>query len=884
MDRERWARIQALFHEAADLPREEQLSFLNSACGDASLVEDVQAMLVEDARSNSLLDREMAEVVHEILSGPAGDYLPKQNFGPYKVKSALGEGGMGVVYLAERADLGSLAAIKVLRDAWLSPARRDRFASEQRTLAQLTHPSIARLYDADTSADGTPWFAMEYVEGVTLTSYCADHRSSVEQRLRLMLSVCEAVQYAHQHAVIHRDLKPSNILVKPDGTIRLLDFGIAKQIEALDTSVDKTMTVLRLMTPAYAAPEQIRGDRVGIQTDVYSLGVILYELLSGKLPFDLSTKTPGEAEELIMHQDPERPSLVWNGAAKAGKAAMKASKAEWDDLDVLCLTAMRKEPERRYSSVEALIRDIEHYLKREPLEARPDRLSYRLGKFVRRHRNAVAVSAAVVALVVGLVGFFTVRLARARNAAVSEAARAQRIQRFTLKLFQGGDEAAGPADDLRVVSLLDRGVQEAHALESEPQVQAEMYLTLGGIYQNLGKLDQAERLLQLSLDQRKSLFGADHPAVAESLIGLGLLRDAQARYDEAEDMVRNGLEMTKRHLSATHPAVAKATSSLGRVLEDRGEYDKAISTLEEAVRLQSGPDASRVELASSLTELANCNFYAGRYDVSDALNRRVIEIDRKLYGEKHPSVANDLINLGATQFERGHYPEAERYYRQAFEIIGGFYGKDNPETASAQTMLARALVSQNHLEEASGLLKEALRIQEKVYGAVHPRVASALNELGKVALQSGKYDEAEAEFERMAEIYRKIYSGKHYLIGVALSNLGTVETERKRFADAERNLREALHMFEQTLPADHVNFGITRVKLGRVLLRERRYRDAEVESRTGLDILAKQNNPSMSWIQKGRQDLAVICDNLREPAKAAGLRELMHARQETDRK
>jgi eukaryotic-like serine/threonine-protein kinase len=879
MDPERWERVQMLFHEAADMPREEQLSYLQRACDDASMVNDVQAMLAEDARGNSLLDREMAEVAHEILREPVNASLPKQNFGPFKIKRPLGEGGMGIVYLAERPDLGNLVAIKVLRDAWLSPARRERFASEQRTLAQLNHPAIARLYDADTSDDGTPWFAMEYVEGVPLTSYCKEHNSSADERLRLMLLVCEAVRYAHQNAVIHRDLKPSNILVRADGTIRLLDFGIAKQLETLDNPT-QTMTGMRLMTPAYAAPEQIRGERVGIQTDVYSLGVILYELLSGQLPFDLSTKTPGEAEQLITQQEPVRPSLIWTESAQLRKAPeMKASKAEWADLDVLCLTAMRKEPERRYPSVEAFIRDIEHYRNREPLEARADTWSYRVGKFVRRQRKAVAVSAAVMALIIGLVAFYTVRLARARNEAVAEATRAQRIQRFTLNLFQGGDESVGPSDELRVVTLLDRGVQEAHALDSEPQIQAEMYQTLGGIYQNLGKLDQAEKLLQQSLEQRKKLFGADHPVVAEGLVSLGLLRDAQARYDEAEQLVRQGLEMSKRHLPASHPAIAKATSSLGRVLEDKGEYDKAISTLNEAVRLQSGPEASRAELGSSLTELANCNFYAGHYDVSDALNRRVIEIDRKLYGERHPNVANDLINLGATQFERGYYPEAERYYRQALEIIGGFYGKDNQETASAQTMLARALVSQNKLDEASGLLKDALRIQEHVYGEVHPRVASALNELGKVAMQSGKYDEAEAEFQRMGEIYRKVYSGKHYLIGVALSNLGSVDTERKRFSDAERYLREALNVFEQTLPAGHVNFGITRVKLGRALLREGRYRDAETETQTGLDILAKQSNPSMSWIQKGRQDLAEIYDNLHEPAKAAGLRETLNDKQ-----
>jgi serine/threonine-protein kinase len=882
MDSNRWERVQALFHEAADLPMPAQQSFLKTACGsDETLRADVSAMLEQDALGGSLLDRGMAQVAHDVLCDSDSEVLLPQQFGPYRIKKPLGEGGMGVVYLAERADLGSQVAIKILRDAWLSPARRERFASEQRTLAQLNHPSIARLYDADTLADGTPWFAMEYVEGTLLTAYCAEHHCSIEERLQLFRSVCEAVQYAHQHAVIHRDLKPSNILVRPDGTVRLLDFGIAKQIETLDAPVDQTMTGLRLMTPAYAAPEQIRGERVGIQTDVYSLGVILYELLAGHLPFDLSSKTPGEAEALITGQDPEKPSVSVQQATDVAKeSGIRASKTAWADLDVLCLTAMHKDTRRRYQSVEALIRDVDHYLKGEPLEARPDSLRYRAGKFVRRNRSAVMATAAVFAITVSLVTFFTVRLARARNAAVAEAARTQRIQRFTLNLFQGGDEAVGPADDLRVVTLLDRGVQEARALDSEPQVQAELYQTLGGIYQNLGKLEQADKLLRTSLEQRKSLFGSDHPAVAESLVGLGLLRDAQAQYDDAEKLVRDGLEMSKRHLQPNHPAVAKATSSLGKVLEDRGEYDKAIQVLEEAVRLQSAPDASKADFGSSLSELANCHFYAGHFDVSDSLNQRALEIDRQLYGERHPSVANDLINLGAIQFERGHYVEAERYYRQALDIIQSFYGKDHPETASAQTMLGRALVSQNRLDDAASMLQDAVGIQERIYGKVHPRVASALNELGKVALQSGKYDQAEADFRRMADIYRSVYSGKHYYIGIALSNIGSVNTERKRYPEAEKYLRQALEMFGQTLPADHLNVGITRVKLGRVLLRERRYQEAETESRTGLEILAKQASPSVSWMQKGRQDLIAIYEALHQPEKAAKLQEPLDAKAE----
>ncbi|HEY4839819.1 MAG TPA: serine/threonine-protein kinase, partial [Candidatus Acidoferrales bacterium] len=405
MDSNRWTQIQSLFHDAADLPKSEQRAFLESACGsDDILLADVLALLDEDARSSSLLDRDVAYVADQILNDKSPQPAAFQEFGHYKIKHVLGEGGMGVVYLAEREDLHSLVAIKLLRDASLSPARRERFAVEQRTLAQLNHPCIARLYDAGILADGTPWFVMEYVDGLPLTEYCRQRNCSIDQRLRLFHAVCEAVLYAHQNAVIHRDLKPSNILVKNDGSVRLLDFGIAKQIDGADAPADQTRTALRLMTPAYASPEQIRGERVGIQTDVYSLGVILYELLAERLPFDLSGKTPAEAETLIAQTEPQKPSAPFKG-----KIDRHTTGTAWADLDVICLTAMHKDPQRRYRSVEALIRDVDHYLSGEPLEARPDTFRYRMGKFVKRNRRAVTAATLAFAAVVALVIFFLVR-------------------------------------------------------------------------------------------------------------------------------------------------------------------------------------------------------------------------------------------------------------------------------------------------------------------------------------------------------------------------------------------------------------------------------------------------------------------------------------------
>jgi serine/threonine-protein kinase len=876
MDSTRWEQIQTLFHEAAERPAPEQRAFLQSACGnDEPLLAEVLALLEEDSRGASLLDRGVAHAAYQMVGDAVHASIRTKKFGPYRIKEILGEGGMGVVYLAERDDLGNLVAIKVLRDAWLSPARRLRFASEQRILAQLNHPSIARLYDANTLEDGTPWFVMEYVDGVPLTDYCNKNNSSIPERLKLVRLVCEAVQYAHQHALIHRDLKPSNILVKRDGTVRLLDFGIAKQIEELDAPVNQTRTALRLMTPAYAAPEQIRGERTGVQTDVYALGVILYELLAGRLPFDLSHKTDAEAAAAITTQEPTRPSIAAEAAGgknSEGVNVPAASKAAWSDLDVLCLTAMHKDPARRYQSIEALVRDVDHYLKGEPLEAQPDSLRYTLGKFAHRNLQAVTAAAAVFAIIVGLVIFYTVRLTTARNAALAEAARTQRIQRFMTNLFQGGDPSAGPADDLRVVTLLDRGVQEARSLDTEPAVQAEMYDTLGGIYQKLGKFDQADSLLESALAKRKSLFGADSPETAKSVLALGSLRDAQAKYDEADKLIRQALAIDSRHLPRSDPAIAKAQLALGRLLEDRGSYTQSIAILEQTAQLYSRPGSSPADLADTLHELANSNYYAGHYDTSDALNQRVLIMYKEIYGDRHPRVADILINLGAVRYDLGHYAEAERYDRQAVDIVQVWYGMDNTETAADLTILARALVSENRFDEATALLQQSLEIKERKFGKVHPSIASTLNELGNVASKEGKYDDAERYFESMVDIYRQIYPDGHYLVGIALSNLASVYTAREEWSRAEPLYREAIRIYTEKQGPTHVNVGIARIKLGRTLLRQQRYAESEAETRAGYDILITQMEPRVSWLVNARKDLVEESVALNQPDQAAKFR------------
>lgn len=872
MDAARWERIQGLFNDALALPESDRLAFLEEACAaDSLLLEETLGLLAADAGGVPLLDGGLEDAARAVLevAEPA-----ERSIGPYRLLRLLGEGGMGVVFLARREDLGNQVAIKILRDASLSPARRGRFAVEQRTLARLVHPAIAQLYDAAVLPDGTPYFVMEYVEGLPLTTYCERHECSIEERLRLFRALCEAVRFAHGHAIVHRDLKPSNVLVTEAGAVKLLDFGISKHLEVVDAPVDQTRTALRLMTPAYAAPEQLRGEPVGTYTDVYALGVILYELVTGRLPYLSTGRAPGIPDGSLPERAPERPSLVLKraGAGPRGMAHSPLRGVARADLDVLCLTAMRQDPARRYGSVEGLIRDLDHLRSGEPLEARPDTAGYRLRKFLRRRWRPVAAAALVTATFAAVMAFYTTRLATARDAALTEASRAQRIQAFTVSLFEGGDEAVGPADTLRVISLVERGVREARALDSEPAVQADFYETLGGIYRKLGRLRQADSLLQISLRQRQSLFGRDDPEVTRSLVALGLLRVDQAKLDEAERFVRQATLISRRHLAPDDPRSLQATSALGLVLQGRGEYAAAIAVLDTAVARAGGRAATSAEYAGSLRNLADTHFYAGHYDRADSLYRVLLAIERRQFGDHHPRVANELINLGAIQFQQGRYAAAERLYRQALEITRAYYGPEHHEYASNLTMIGRSLLYQNRYDEARELLSPALRIQTRVYGPVSPQVASILNELGNLAVRVGDRRSAEAYFTRTAAIYRSVYGEHHYLVGISLSNLAGVYLEAGENARAEVLYRRAVDLFSTALAPNDLNTGIARIKLGRALLRQRRYPDAERELLAGYGIVAQRSEPTVSWLQAARADLASLYDELGRTEEAERFR------------
>ena len=810
----------------------------------------------------SILDVDIIRLSNQVLDRypDLGDF---DDFGCYRVLERIGRGGMGEVFLAEDTRTSRRVALKFIRDAWKEPDLSKRFQREIVNLAQLEHPSIARLYESGVHPNGTHYFSMEYVEGQPIDQYCNGRKSSLTERMLLFHSVCEAVEYAHSRAVVHLDLKPSNILVTADGIPKLLDFGVARRLEELGESASPAETQIRF-TPAFAAPEQVLRQPVGTFTDVYALGVVLYVLLCGKPPMDLAAATPGEAEALMKEErDSPRPS--------ADVRRLAASKSAWADIDVLCLKALKKRADERYHSVVELAQDVERFLTGEPLKARPDSFGYKLGKFVRRNRKTLVASAAALVLISALTVFYLVRMARARDAVLAQAARTQRIQHFMFNLF-GGDADAGPPDGLKVAALVENGVREARALDHDPALQGDLYDTLGGIYQSLGQLDRAESLFRLALERRKSAFGADSRQVAESLMALSGVRIDQAKFAEAELLGRQALDMLRRELPGDDPEVGKALTNLGAAYFHAGRLSDGVKVLQPAVQMLSKSSADQADLIEALTQLANCENHLGHNVAADALFVRILSLDRPIYGDHHPHVAEDLSNLSQSREGLGKFADAERFEREALRIEDGWYGREHIETALQLEALGKTLIREGRYDEGAACLREALPIQERNVGKVHPFVEVAVQWLGVAAMKKGNLDEAESYFRRAAEIMHAIFGDGNAHQGTVVACFGELTAARGDYPKAESLFREAIRLL--SLPeAPRVALAAkARIGLGGVLVREHRYAEAEPELLAGYKVVTSEDSYMPDAAAVARQDLVVVYNALNKQAERVSVR------------
>jgi serine/threonine protein kinase/tetratricopeptide (TPR) repeat protein len=871
MDSVRWQRVQKLFEGALSVAQAERKAYLQAGVAEEDVLNIVNRMLRADAGEGSLLDRAVSEMASELLL-PQDDSAepPIEEFGPYRLIRLLGEGGMGVVWLAERIDTGGQVAVKFLLNAGLSPARLERFTQEARLLAKLKHRCIARLYDAGTLGDGTPWFVMEYVAGTRFTEFCRN-LNSLEKKLQLFRAVCEAVQSAHDQEIIHRDLKPSNILVEGDGTPKLLDFGIARELQQAGDQSGLTVRGPRFMSRHYSAPEWINDAAVSFKTDVYSLGVMLYEMLTGQLPDSGEAYQTGEGPEaegtMTIKPSSVVAKLTRNFQFDTEKRinSLRVTRSEWNDLDVLCLRAMHPNPLMRYSSVEALVREIDHFMRGEPLEARPDSLSYHASKFVRRNARAVLLTSAVILLVVIMSVVFVVRLAHARNAAVAEAARADRVRQFTLALFRSSGQFVDSPNNLTVEMFADRGVVDADKLTQDPTLQAELFQILGQMYEGIGKPPKAASLYFKALALLDKQPDAPVSSLVNARLRLYMNGDREKSQSDRDRLIQDAMSIAKQRAPGDLALRARIDTLRGGSLSDQGRYHEAEQTFKSVVQMLETSGGATEELADALLQLSNVEQSLPNCGDSDSASKKLITVAGALHRSNDPVVGEALLNLGECAELHGRYAPAESYERQALSITQAWYGKDHRRAANKMSALALTLIEEKKFSEASALLHSALAIEQQAYAPNSLFISKTLKNLGMLHLATGENTAAINTFERVLAIYRSHVPDDSYLPARLFLFEGQAYRQRDNLSVAESLLRKALKTLVNVRGENDVYTARARLELGRTLLQKKHYEEAEVQLRTGIAILQSQSMEQTNLMQAAHKDLIAVDMALHAP-------------------
>ena len=816
---DRWQEIQGLFQQAVDLDAAAQAQWLDEACGgDRALRDEVAALLEAERRAGA------GGFISDVIGRAARDLAADQpsrvgeRVGPYRLLRELGHGGMGTVYLAERADeqYHAQVAIKFVRDAGVSGELERRLRAERQILAGLTHPNIAWLLDGGTAADGTPYLVMEYVDGEPIDAWCDGRGLGLEGRLALFQRVCTAVQYAHQGLVVHRDLKPSNILVTADGTPKLVDFGIAKLLAGGDADTTGT---LRLLTPAYGAPEQARGARITVATDVYSLGAVLFKLLTGRTPIDLGGATPGEIERRIAEDAPPAPSAV-------------AERPEWrrrlrGDLDTIVLKALRKEPERRYASVEQLAEDLRRHTQRLPVLARPDTLAYRAGRFVRRHRAGVGAVAVLVVLLAAFGAIMSVqasRLARERDTA-------GQVSGFLVSLFSVVDPARSRGDSVTAREVLDSGAARIRAqLAGRPQLQARLLAVMSETYEALGLYPRAMELAREALELRRRQLGERDRAFAASLGQVAGLQYELGHMDSAVTLYEQRLELTRDLYGPTHLEVATSLTDLAHALRAHGEYAPAEARGREAVELfrrVARTDTARMFLADAMSNLAQVFHFRGKLAEADSLYRESLALRRELHDSLHPSISESLNNLAGVLFDRGQRDSALAMYRQALALDERLNGPEHPAVSADLVNIGRVLRDLGDLPGAESALQRSVAIDRKLSGPDHWTVGYGVNQLGGLRFEQRDYAGAEHLFRQALAIYERALEPDDPYRIAPLLGVGNALIRQGQVASCEPPMRQALRIARASLRPEHWLTGNVESNLGGCLMAQRRYREAE---------------------------------------------------------
>ena len=741
--------------------------------------------------------------------------------GQYRVLRTLGVGGMGEVYLAERADaeFEQQVAIKVVHGGSLARGIQSRLKIERQILAQLDHPNIAHLLDGGSLPDGTAYIVMEYVDGIPIDAFCDSNRLDVATRLKLFQTVCIAVHYAHQNLIVHRDLKPSNILVTAAGVPKLLDFGIAKLLDhrqAMHHTLAVTHADIRVMTPDHASPEQVRGQAITTSSDVYVLGVLLYKLLTGTGPFVIPSMRLTDIERAICEKDPPLPSHSINTEDSAtlsiaearNTTAGRLRRTLGGDLDNIVLMAMRKEPERRYSSSQQMAGDIQRYLEGKPVIARRDTMSYRTIKFISRHWLPVTAGASAVLLTLAFAATTYVqslriaaerdRAAEQRVMAERERARAEEVSSFLVNLFKLSDPQENRGNQVTARELLDSGAKRLQAgLQDQPATKAALLSTVGAVYDSLGQYKEALPILTESLTLQPQ--SRDKSRI-ETLLELGRARTGAGDLSGAEAPLQEALHLSQGFGAASQES-GRSLWALGVLRYQQGRFVDAKRLYNRSLDILEAASAPPTDVSALLDDLAQVYVAQQQWALAKQTYERALEVDRRVLGDDHPRVAERLNNLAIVAQNLGDLKLAETLFRDAIRRHERAYGDQHPDTGTVRGNYGLLLQREGRLAEAEPLLRNALDVQLKLYGPDNYNVAYARVSLAMLLHDQGNLGAAESEFREALAVYDKSLPANHQYRAALLMHFARLLVDRGKFAEALAMSEQSVNIWNATSPA-----------------------------------------------------------------------------------
>lgn len=809
MEPDRWQRLWILFHGAVERPvGAARDAFLADVCGaDPVLRQELESLLAAHLAGTAPFPLDPLDPERTITLEAALD----SRVGPYRIVREIGEGGMGRVYEAVQEEpVRRRVALKLIKLGMDTAEVVRRFDAERQVLARMDHSSIARVFDAGATEAGRPYFAMELVDGPTLTEYCDTQRLKIAPRIELFATVCRAVHSAHQKGIIHRDLKNSNVLVASEEgrpIPKVIDFGIARAVDRqLGGATLATAFGQLVGTPETMSPEQAAMSLdLDTRTDIYSLGALLYELLCGVAPFEFRRTPFPEILRRLREVEPPSPSSRFADrledrvarASRRNSEPGELRRALRGELDWIVAKAMAKERDRRYGSATELALDLERYLAHQPVAAGPPGGFYRLRKFLRRHRVEATAAAALLAALLAFGAVMTVqskRLARALETQESEHRTANQVSEFLVEILEQPDPAVARGADMTVRQVLDRGATRIErVLADQPEIQARLLGTVGRVFLNLGSFDQAEPVLRRTLELQRRLHGDDHAEVALALYKLGELEFERARYAEALALAEAALAMRLRVLPPGNPGIAESLDLVALVKRQAGDLTTATRLHQESLELKLGALGSAdPAVAESYNYLGIVRRWSDDYAGAEAAYRRALEIWRTALGADHPKVAMAMNNLALVVHVRGDHAEAKRIFEELIPLRRRLLGDEHPDLQVSLVNYAKLLHDMRHLDDAESVYRDALAVGRKALGDDHPQIATTLADFAGVLAKQGRLDEALECAERSLAIRRRVFGEEHSSVAASLAYLGEVREARGERETAGRLYEQAL--------------------------------------------------------------------------------------------